>query len=242
MDILQDALQVNKEALSKTIKSLKYFPIIMLVLLISMVLKLGSNILTPYVLRVIQSGYLIGFIGYIVDVMSQSLLVSCLYSVVMGDKLTFKNFLNDWSRFISPIMSVRFLFWIIEMAISLLTPGMTMLAPIIAFALYFIKTPMLETIYIGQEVGTQAMVEIFDFLKRNFLQWLPIAIITALVLVQTSVAGHMLLSIFNNPRLLLTVIVSLFILAFVYIYKGHLYKILYRSNIRSRKFQGAFYR
>lgn len=242
MENLNDALNVNKIALKRSFKSIKYLPIIILVLLISGVVNFVANYFLTRMSLIISIPFVYGIASYIVEVATLSLLVSCLSSVIRGSKLSLKNFTDDWQRYISPIMSIKFIIWLIEMALEMIMGGQTsyMFIIIATVVIGILESPMLETIYIANEYSTSAFYSILDFLKRNLIQWLPVMIFTVLIYMLSS----RFVNFFDLQSLtsvnVVKFIISQVLFAFLYIYKGHLYSILNNSSVRKRKFMGVF--
>lgn len=238
MDYIKDALEVNKSALTRTIKSLKYFPAIVLAIVVMVVGNMVGLVISAYLSQVVPS-IVSGIILYIIDVITMSILMSCLYSVIVGSRLNVKNFTQGWQRYISPLMATRFIFWIIEMVIGMV-PVFGPISYILSIALSVLMSPMLETVYIDGESGVNALMSIINFLKDNVVQWIPVAVVIGfLFTILNSYIGLGILFLYDI-KLLLTMVASMFALAFVYIYKGHLYDILHDSSMRKRKFQGVF--
>jgi len=242
MENFSDAINVNRIALTRSFKSIKYLPIITFVLLISGVVNFVANYFLTSLSMIINIPFVYGIASYIVEVATLSLLVSCLSSVIRGSKLTLKNFMDDWQRYISPIMSIKFIIWLIEMAMDMVIGGINPILSyiVIVLVIAILESPMLETIYIGNEYGTSGFYSILDFLKNNIIQWLPVIVFTVLIYMLST----RFIDIFSLKSLSTTLIarfvISQILLAFLYIYKGHLFSILNNSSVRKRKFMGVF--
>lgn len=240
MEHIKDAIQVNVRAFRRTIISLKYFPIIALILFFNMLVNLLANSVINIFSSAVNIPFLWGIVRYLVDVATLSLLMVALYRVMRGTRLDLSNFTQDWQTFMNPLMATRFIFWLIEMVIIFTSRSAFGTIPfmplILAYAYQILLSPMLETIYIGDEQGQDAIYSIVEFLKNNFLQWIPVTIAFSMIMVQISKYSFM--DILNSGSLQFIPILLIYYLmmAFVYIYKGHLYSILHNSSMRKRKF------
>lgn len=239
MDYIKDAIEVNKSALKKTIKSIKYLPIISLAIIIIVLAQGLGNVLVNYVSNIIPSRFLVEIILYIIEVITLSILMSSLYAVIIGSRLTVKNFTDGWQRYIGPLMATRFIFWLIEYALGLLMISGPLII-VLSFIYTIFISNMLETIYIDGQSGTNAVVSMVNFLKDNLIQWLPVAIITSIFMTYLNKRTRLLFVAIFDLKLLIPGIISIFVIAFIFIYKGHLYDILNDSSMRKRKFQGVF--
>lgn len=243
MDHIKDALQVNGLAIKRSLASIRYLPIIWLVLFMTTVVTVLTNTLLSQ-FGLFNIPFVGGLIAYLIDVAMMSILAASLSSVIFGGNLTLQNFTAGWQRFINPIMATRFIFWLIEMAIGLVIEPLfrpiAILSMLLAYAIQIFKSPLLESIYIGGDAGQGVIYSIIDFLKNNFVQWIPIMVLFGFlsnILLGYITAGASLLS---NWGLLIIFAGQSLLLAFTYIYKGHLYNILHDSNMRKRKFMGIF--
>lgn len=246
MDYIKDAITVNSKAFRKTLESYKYFPIIIVILLFVMIVNLVANSLLTLASAAIPVPYIWGIVSYVVDVATLSLLMVGLSKVMNRSNLTLDNFTNDWQRFMGPLMNTRFVFWLIELVIFFIQGSPLATIPFLGMAVLIIyqilSSPMLETIYIGGEQGQEALFSIIEFLKNNFLQWIPVTIAFSYLMMRISSYSNMNLLFNFNFNSLLKVAGAYILMSFVYIYKGHLYSILHNSSVRKRKFMGdSFY-
>lgn len=243
MEDFKDAVEVNKLAFSRTVKSIKYYPMIVLVLIITNLINYLAGLLFYKLSLVVQLPYLIGVLRYLVDVATLSLLMSCLYSVIIGGNLNLKNFTDGWNRYMSPLMSIKFIFWLIEMAVTtifgpLLSNFMSTL--LLGVVLGVMESPLLEAVYIGEESGTSGFMSILDFLKNNVLQWIIVSILFTIVTIVLGMGATSPVLLSLDLKVIIKYLLGYIVLAFIYIYKGHLYSILYNSSVRKRKFMGVF--
>ena len=85
MEYLQDAIEVNKEALKKTFKQLKFVPILAIILI---VMNLAQNF-TLGLLMTNLSGvnFLLGVVRYFIRVLFMSAIIAILSDIVLYDRL-----------------------------------------------------------------------------------------------------------------------------------------------------------
>ncbi|WP_282926170.1 hypothetical protein [Helcococcus kunzii] len=236
MNILDDILKVNKEAFTETLKKLKFVPILAMILFV-------FKIAEFYILFALTgynqaSSFILGFVRAAVSIAFLSALISFLADIVIYNRLDFNNFLNRFSEYFSPLMNTYFIIFLIEMVVNMLFGALPrVISLIISIALLVLQSPLYEEVYLGNTYGMDAVYSAFDFIKENFLQWLPVLI--AYVLIEYVFSFWSIIMVFDLRLIIQSILYGL-LLAFVYIYKGQLFKILNGSSMRKRRFQGKF--
>lgn len=243
MDQLKDTLQVNKLAFNRTIKSLSYLPILTLVVLFGMLVNSLAGLLLGLLASAINLSFVFGILEYLVNVCILSLTMACLNNIMTGSRISFNGIKSSWSMYISPLMNTMFIFWLVELAFEALFKPLyanRSLALVFGLIIQILESPMLESVYIANESGTNALMSILNFLKDNMLQWVFIMLLFAgAQLYVSETIGYLTILQLGIVPIIQMLIFSL-IISFIYIYKGQLYKILYNSSIRKRKFMGVF--
>lgn len=242
MDHIKDAINVNMLALKRTIGSANYFPIVVVILIFTMVVDMLATLLFGMLAQVISFPFLWGVLRYLVDVATLSLLMVALSKVLSKRSLDMRNFTDDWQRFMSPLMNTRFIFWLIEIVLSMLSGALGQipyLLLILGIAYNILVSPMLESIYIAGEQGQDALMFIIEFLKNNILQWLPVLVLFPLIMSRIELFSWSNILAGKDFSSLPRILILYLLLAFVYIYKGHLFSILHNSSMRKRKFMGV---
>ena len=235
MDKVKDALLVNKQAFNRTARSLKYLPVVFL-----------TVVLTSYFVGLISYGlnslftgnvnsFVVGLIGYILEMMRYSVIVTVLYCVINGFKINIDTIKAGLTAYVSPLMSLFFIFYLVELLL-----GMFGLPQVFYILWFLIQSPMLETVYIGQETGMPGVESILNFLKENILTWVVLNVVFALILRNFEVVNRAFGLVGILPVNIPVLLVFALVVSLIYIYKGHLYTILYRSSFRKRKFQGYY--
>lgn len=234
--MLKDILDVNIEAFKRTIKGIKYVPLLAVILIIFNVFQ--SIISSILITNNQASNFILGFARYIIEVAFLSALINILDDLINYNRFNLSKVIDGFTRYMSPLMNTLFIIYVVELLIDLTIGSFSFVLRTISYILILVfRSPLNETIYIANSWGMPAIYDIFDFLKNNFLHWILPLILFVVVELYFNIYTSILL--FNLSFILLTFIFSL-ILAFIYLYKGHLFKILYNSSFRKRKFEGMF--
>lgn len=248
MEVLKDALTVNKKAFENTLKSIKNVPIIALVLIVYTILQALFNLLISP-LNILANGMIAGIIRYVFNILLLSNLLGILFSVVNYNRITKNDLTSGFQTYKGQLMNTYFIFylaeWVIYSFVNTLGYGglnTNVLSSILLFIIMFIKSPIFEMIYLDNSYGMDAIRRSLAFIKDNFLQWGVINIIFVIFyqrFFQVFIYGNLLL---KGPGLglIIRVLLSLCLIAFGLVYKGQLFSILNNSSMRKRKFQGMF--
>lgn len=235
--MLQDFINVNKRAFNKTLNNIKHVPILALVLFL-------SNIAMTFIMSLLSSSnqasdFILGFIRYIVSVAFASLLVTILEDIVFYNRFSVDNLKEGFSKYLSPLMNTYFYLAIANIILSNL--AFTLKMPIILiFSIYanlVIQSTIYEQTYIARQSGIDAIVNSVKFIINNILYWiLPLVVF---LLVSRAFDVYSVYSL-SSIELVISALIKGLILAFIYLYKGHLFNILYSSSRRKREFEGMF--
>lgn len=236
MNIFDDILNVNKEALKETLKKLKFVPILAVILF-------AFKIAEFYILKALtgtnaSSSFILGFARAAVSIAFLSALISILADIVIYNRLDFNNFMDRFGEYFSPLMNTYFIIFLIEIVSNMFIGGLSsFFSLIVSIALLVIQSPLLEEVYLGNKYGMDAIYSVYEFIKDNFLQWLPVLL--AYVFVQYIFSIWSVILILDIEFIIKSTIYGL-LLAFIYIYKGQLFKVLNGSSMRKRSFQRKF--
>ncbi|MFM1538358.1 hypothetical protein [Helcococcus bovis] len=236
MEIIKDFIYVNKTAFKNSIFSLKYVPALAMILF---VLGVGENYLLSLLTTYSRGGnFVLGFVRYIITIVFASALVGVLSDIVNYNRFRFKNIIEGTKRYYLPMSNTLFIVYIIEYLAHIILQNIDFQYTfIIDILVLIVLSTVYEKVYISEEYGIEAALNSVMFIKDNIIQWLPIVVIF--------VAAKFLLTInyviftFDITYIMNVVLYSL-IMGILYIYKGHLFKILDGSSIRKRQFQGKF--
>ncbi|MGF0040498.1 hypothetical protein ACQRBF_06900 [Peptoniphilaceae bacterium SGI.131] len=236
MKVIKDALNVNKLAFTRSLKAFKYLPILTVIIVLFAVVQLNVSFL---LYRLISIVYIRGIILYVMNMAFLSCILSVVFSIITYGRIRAKDFHEGFVMFLSPLLNTYFFIYLIETLISIAFSNIEnigFISRIIAIIILAVKSPLNEKVYIGSEQGIQAIGDSITFIKDNIVPWAPIAIIFVFFEFQF----NLYVTIAFNMELLVNSIAYGFIMAFVYIYKGELFKILNNSSVRKREFQGLF--
>ena len=234
--IIKDFIYVNKTAVKNSISSMKYVPVLALILFaLGVGEKYLLNLFTTYTTH---GNFILGFIRYIITIIFASALVGVLSDIVNYNRFRFKNIIDGTKRYYLPMSNTLFIVYVVEYLAHIVLGNINFQYTfIIDILVLVVLSTVYEKVYISEEYGTEAIISSAMFIKDNIIQWLPIVIIF--------VATKFLLTV-NYAIFILdfTFIINVglysLIMAILYIYKGHLFKILDGSSIRKRQFQGKF--
>lgn len=236
MKIIKDALNVNKSAFARSLKSFSYLPILTLIIVLFSVVELNISFL---LYRFISIDYLRSLMIYLIDMLFLSCILSMVDSIINYGKIRGRDFQEGFVKFLTPLLNTYFFIFLLEFVISMLfskMENMVTISRIIAIIILAVKSPLNEKVYLGGEQGIQAILESVSFIKDNIVPWAPIAVIFIFFQYQF----NLYIAIAFNMELLINSVAYGFIMSFVYIYKGQLFKILNNSSLRRREFQGLF--
>ncbi|WP_103981069.1 hypothetical protein [Helcococcus massiliensis] len=235
--MLEDFINVNKRAFNKTLENIKFVPILALVLFL-------SNIAMTFIMSLLSStnqasDFILGFIRYIVSVAFASLMVTILEDIVFYNRFSTDNLKEGFSKYLSPLMNTYFYLAIANIIVSNLafTLKMPIIIVIFAYANLVIQSTIYEQTYIARQSGINAIVDSLKFIINNILYWiLPMLVF---VLINRTFEVFSILSL-SSIDIVIRALVQGLMLAFIYLYKGHLFNILYSSSRRKREFEGMF--
>ena len=231
MDYLQDATLVFKQSLTKTVKSIRYMPMLILV-------QVGLSALSLLIFRFIYTtsvtGLLTGIIAALIMAALWSVYLYAVSHAVHGDKLTIGDLKHGPGAFFRDVYIATFVIYLLQLVLGMLS------IPFLSIILVLALSALPETIYLARTAGYENIPESLRFLKDNWYIWLPMTLIMYLVL--NTFGLSVLLNVpiqlfFDHPLLIIT---HLVLFSFFAIFRGHMYQSLYLSNIRKRKFMAKF--
>lgn len=233
---MKDFINVNKLAFRNTLKNIKVIPILAIVfLLLNITLSFGLALISS---RNQGANFALGFIRYIVRVAFASANISLLDYAVRYNRFSFSNLKAGFTRYLNPLMNTFFYLTMIEFAINYI--GQVVFIPgvflVLSLILKAIESTIYEQTYLANNFGLNAIGESINFIKNNIVNW----IIPMLIFIFTELYFDWFARNIFVPRLAVFAILSSIALATIYLYKGHLFKILNNSSKRKREFEGMF--
>lgn len=238
MNILKDAIGVNKLSLKNSLKNLKFVPLLAFVIVFFNIIQINLNMMvfsSPIGNNIIGRMLL-----YIIEMMLLSATMSMIYSIIMYNRVTVETITNGFTRYVGPLMNTFFYLYLARLVVEL--TGLEIMlgyfgSLAIAFAFFVIESPLIEEVYLDGQSGIPAISYAFKFIKQNILPWLIVMIAFSYIKYHLSI--WVFVSIMHT-QVVVRILVYSFLLAFIYLYKGHLFVILNNSSVRKRQFQGLF--
>ncbi len=195
-----------------------------------------------------------GFLSGLIQIALLSLYYSWLSQTVQREKLRFNDLTNfDLSLFFS-VISVGFIFFVIEFLISNLITGLNIswILLIVRLGLVIMFNCISEMIYIHRQESTAALLAALEFIKNNWIEWfIPFILISAPLLFMSPTT--LLLALSQTEPLLpglvilqqflmlsgmiggwLTIVVGIVITHWFVLFRAHLFRELEFGSRRSR--------
>lgn len=233
--MIKDFIYVYKRAVRDTLKNIKFVPALIIVLF---VFNIAQMLISRILMTPSQSmNFVMGFARYIIEVAFISALLTVLDDIVNYNRFRFQNIIDGFTSYMGPLFNTLFIIYVVQMIADMLLGGIPYVSTILAIGLLVIRSPLYETIYIANQWGMPGIIDTIDFIKNNILYWIIPMIV--FVIVELEFSNYSLLTVFDIS-FILKAIISGILLAFIYLFKGNLYKVLYSSSRRKREFEGMF--
>ncbi len=235
--LIQATLDIYWSALKKTWNGFcKNWWCIFLPIIYSIILFVVGGII-----KTILPGILGGFaLGLLTALLLANYFVF-LSASVENEKIALSEIKQDTFALFGPTINVMFILWIVTFIQQMLFVGQGYFLSLAISLLIFILFNVLpEIIYQHQEPGMVSFERAFQFIKENFFEWfIPHLLILFLVFGQAVFSSSGLIMLVQTDILRPTsmladstgILVSLFLLHFVMIFRGVLYHML---NSKSR--------
>lgn len=233
---MKDFIYVNKQALKRTFSVIQYVPILALVLLFFHV---AQSFVFRFLITSFPSvNFAMGFVRYIIEIMVASALLSALDDIVMYRRFSFDNLINGFTRYLSPLLNTIFFLYLIEIVAGMFAEFLGgVVITIVTLLILVLKSPLYEQVYIANNSGINAITDSLEFIKNNIINWIIPTILFVLLDFNFTINAEILMFTLSA---IVPAILFAFGLAFLYIYKGNLFKILFQSSRRKRQFEGMF--
>lgn len=251
MNLIKDLLLVNKLTMKKSIKSFSKNWMLIFTGLVYTFL----NILILFILNTFFKGPLYILVGFIMAIVSSSLISNYLYllsNIINYDRITMGNFKEGFKFYLWKIYGVFFIAWIANYLLSLLTGILgtsgDLVNKIISIIILIGLNPLPETIYQKYYSPFESIQYAFEFMKGNWFNWLlpNILLYLLLYLVTGKVivdlfATHLSFGLDLSLKGIGIYILGQVVFSFIMIYRGHLFKLLSTSTRRKRMYMNEFY-
>ena len=236
MDILNDFIQIQKDALKNTFKNPRYIVLCAVILAIGII---ATNIISNILFGVLKlNGYISGLLVYIFKVCIIGFLMSILYAAVKETKNTiaFQNY--DFKPFALKIIQVGFVIYIAQLILRPIAVNFYSIITIIAM---IVLNALPETLYLEEYDGYNSIIKSVEFLKDNVLNWgLPNLIILVLIYIYSNGVSMLNGLNFSELKSIVESVVVILITGIYLVYRGMLFEILNGSSRRKREFMRNF--
>lgn len=241
MRYIKDFFYVQKRTLKNMFSSIKYLPVLVVMLIAS---QLIMNVLYGIISTLNISGYLTSLIVYLIEIFIISFLLNALFTIIKSSNL-FTNFIrDDSSQFVIKIIQIGFIFYLGRMILRLfvLNPLVISGVNILSVILLVLFSALPEAIYLEDYDAGSTVQYAIKFLSNNIYNWLIPNILFYLIIYKF---GYLYpiqfdIRISTNVSSILSLLIYLIVISFIFLYRGHLFQILSRSSIRKREFQNKF--
>ena len=236
MDILNDFIQIQKDALKNTFKNPRYIVLCAVILAIGII---ATNIISNILFGVLKlNGYISGLLVYIFKVCIIGFLMSILYTAVKETKNTiaFQNY--DFKPFALKIIQVGFVIYIAQLILRPIAVNFYSIITIIAM---IVLNALPETLYLEEYDEYNSIIKSVEFLKDNVLNWgLPNLIILVLIYIYSNGVSMLNGLNFSELKSIAESVVVILIMGIYLVYRGMLFEILNGSSRRKREFMRNF--
>ena len=153
------------------------------------VYSLGLQFLSPLVGGM---GFAGGFILGLAIAALVSSFLSLLEAMIVGGRFSTDELGATFGRFLSRVISVLFVLWIIELLLGMIVetnPELLWLQLAVNLGLFVLCNPVPELIYLGNRDGMALLDEAVSFVRDNAIEWLLPLVVALLPLLLASPAS-----------------------------------------------------
>ena len=250
MDIIKDLIYINKSAFNKTIKSLSKNWIIIFTGIVYTIL----NVAIFSLISVFLTGFLSILSGIIVAIITAAFISNYLYllfNIINYDRINMQIFKDGFKYYLWKIYGVLFIAYLGRILLGILSNMLGGLASALNIVIYLsiliVLNPLPETIYLKSYSSWESVLNTFEFMQENWLNWLLPNVIFHLVLY--FITGNLITNVFTTHlsfnmvfsiKNIIIYLVGQGLFSFIMVYRGHLYKTLSGSTRRKRMFMNKF--
>jgi hypothetical protein len=123
----------------------------------------------------IPLGMIGGFVIFLAAAACVSSFLSVIAEAIAHERIRPGELGQTFGRYVASIAGVLFVFWIIELLLTLITqqnPGLGWLAIVINLGLFLLCNPLPELIYQGTRDGIALVDDAVQFMRENAVEWL----------------------------------------------------------------------
>ena len=175
--LVRATLQIYREALSEGSRSLvAHFWIVGLVPAYTVLLGVSAVLVG-------QLGMLGGIVQYLAMAACLSSFLTVIGEAVAHQRVRFEGLLQTFGRYFGSIISIFFIFWIIELLLGMVAqtnPNALWFVIFVKISIFLVFNPAPELIYQGDRDGIGLLQDAMRFMRENTVEWLiPIFVMMA---------------------------------------------------------------
>lgn len=236
MNYIQDAGRVIAQSMKQTVASLKYIPLLV-------ALQMGLSIVVLLLMTTLSifggGGFMSGILYALIRAAMWSVYLYLLSHAIYQQKFTAQDLTQGMGVYFRDVYTAAFVLYLVQMIVQLSGLGSL---PYLDILLLLILSALPETIYLARNNGFGNITESIEFLKENGYLWIPVTILSIVLL---KIFGYGVTLMIPTPfwadlSLLVPAILHSVLFALLAIWRGHMFRILYGSNIRKRSFMAKF--
>lgn len=167
--LFRATLQIYAEALRDSSRSLvAHFWIIGLVPAYTILLGLAAGL-------TMRLGFAGGLLQYLAMAACLGSLLTVIGEAIAHQRVRFDGLAQTFGRYFGRVISVFFVFWIVDLMLSLFAqadPGLAWLVIFVKTAIFVIFNAVPELIYQGHNDGTALLSDAYQFIRSNTVEWL----------------------------------------------------------------------
>lgn len=181
---------------------------------------------------------LVSLARYILMLIKFSIVASLLARIVEGETISTRSIFQGWKAYLSKLINYVFIMFLFSMLIDIIFNEGAISQDYVDHRIFFIKliiniialfifNASFETLYQTNNNNLAIFTYGAKFFMNNFLQWLFSALLLMVAANYDILVGNIVLSYIVNYALM----------PMIFIYRGHLFKILDNSSVRMRAFR-----
>lgn len=243
MIMFKDIIYTNTEAFKRLFVTIKdNFLVLILTMLGLFAFDKLTNIIAGALTMAFGGGFtimMISLVMYILMLLKFSFIASLLSRTVEGEKISLNSIFIGYKYYLTKLINYVFITYLFGLALDMIFRTGSFYDPyqidhtlliqkmIVNLIAIFIFNASFETLYQTENNSLAIFGYGARFFAKNFLQWLFAAILLMLALNSDIYAD----------TITLRYLVSYIILPIIFIYRGHLFKLLDNSSMRMRAFR-----
>lgn len=237
MDYVTDGLRSLMHAAKETGKSIQSLPALIAVHAFISLIVQGIMYGLMQSMPTLRSGFGFGILIALLHAAAISFYLYGLDAAVHGESLKNISLRQGVGSFFRDTYIAIFIVYLLSLVVSMIpVPGA-------GWILLLALSALPEAIYLSRAQGYGVISEQFDFLKENWYIWIPVTLAGMGVMILFGFGLAIfppVLLVLGSMNLLFRVFLYLVVFSMMALFRGHLFRYLYQSNLRKRRFMGNF--